>query len=211
MSNDEFLVFLRERILIFRVNKDTVFCLPCYAAWVKEQHHETILLFCHLQTLEIAFLFVAPYVWPLYIYTWCFFADIDECERNPLLCRGGTCVNTEGSFQCDCPPGHELSPSQEECLGEFQLKKIIFSLRNGQSLQRWGPRKVLNKLMFVVVSSNQTLKACRILSACNAVDSREECFTRPLRGNLATERTVPLMETISHKNALSCLEMHLSF
>ncbi|RMC01268.1 hypothetical protein DUI87_22217 [Hirundo rustica rustica] len=42
--------------------------------------------------------------------------DIDECERNPLLCRGGTCVNTEGSFRCDCPLGHELSPSQEECL-----------------------------------------------------------------------------------------------
>lgn len=50
-----------------------------------------------------------------------FFSDIDECERNPLLCRGGTCVNTEGSFQCDCPVGHELSPSHEECIGEFQL------------------------------------------------------------------------------------------
>ncbi|KAJ7410447.1 fibrillin 2 [Pitangus sulphuratus] len=42
--------------------------------------------------------------------------DIDECEHNPLLCRGGACVNTEGSFQCDCPMGHELSPSEEECL-----------------------------------------------------------------------------------------------
>ncbi|KAF2981348.1 hypothetical protein EK904_013603 [Melospiza melodia maxima] len=56
--------------------------------------------------------------------------DIDECERDPLLCRGGACVNTEGSFRCDCPLGHELSPSQEECLGEFQLRKIIFSWRS---------------------------------------------------------------------------------
>lgn len=55
------------------------------------------------------------------------FSDIDECERNPLLCRGGMCVNTEGSFQCDCPVGHELSPSREECIGEFPLRVIVFS------------------------------------------------------------------------------------
>lgn len=48
-----------------------------------------------------------------------YLSDIDECERSPLLCRGGTCVNTEGSFQCDCPLGHELSPSREDCVGEF--------------------------------------------------------------------------------------------
>lgn len=54
------------------------------------------------------------------------FSDIDECERNPLLCRGGICVNTEGSFQCNCPVGHELSPSREECIGEFQLRIIVF-------------------------------------------------------------------------------------
>lgn len=28
-------------------------------------------------------------------------------------------MNTEGSFQCDCPLGHELSPSREDCVGEF--------------------------------------------------------------------------------------------
>lgn len=86
-----------------------------------------------------------------------FFADIDECERNPLLCRGGTCVNTEGSFRCDCPLGHELSPSQEECLGEFQLRVIIFILENGyfccenfRSLARVGPRNLLNKWMLLL-------------------------------------------------------------
>lgn len=45
--------------------------------------------------------------------------DIDECQRNPLLCRGGTCLNTEGSFQCDCPPGHQISPNISACIGEI--------------------------------------------------------------------------------------------
>lgn len=55
-------------------------------------------------------------------------------------------MNTEGSFRCDCPLGHELSPSQEECLGEFQLRKIIFSLRNGQSLAKVGSQESLKQI-----------------------------------------------------------------
>ena len=46
------------------------------------------------------------------------FADIDECQRNPLLCRGGVCLNTEGSYRCECPPGHQLSPNISACIGK---------------------------------------------------------------------------------------------
>lgn len=35
--------------------------------------------------------------------------DINECDLNPDICRGGgTCVNIDGSFTCTCPPGLTL-------------------------------------------------------------------------------------------------------
>uniref|UniRef100_A0A8C9F173 Fibrillin 2 n=1 Tax=Pavo cristatus TaxID=9049 RepID=A0A8C9F173_PAVCR len=66
------------------------------------------------------------------------FSDIDECERNPLLCRGGMCVNTEGSFQCDCPVGHELSPSREECIDVNECSLSDNLCRNGNCVNMVG-------------------------------------------------------------------------
>ncbi|KAJ8963502.1 hypothetical protein NQ314_005581 [Rhamnusium bicolor] len=43
--------------------------------------------------------------------------DINECNLNPDICRGGgTCVNTDGSFTCTCPPGLTLDETRTRCL-----------------------------------------------------------------------------------------------
>ena len=46
-------------------------------------------------------------------------ADIDECTRSP--CENAICMNTEGSFICQCQPPYFNADNSNECLCEAML------------------------------------------------------------------------------------------
>lgn len=44
------------------------------------------------------------------------YKDADECELfGQEVCKGGFCLNTEGSFECYCKSGQDYDPQQLEC------------------------------------------------------------------------------------------------
>ena len=59
------------------------------------------------------------------IYCLCF-ADVDECEKNP--CISGDCVNTQGSYICQCRIGYQSTPTRTECRGKWRFYRCICSI-----------------------------------------------------------------------------------
>ena len=56
--------------------------------------------------------------------------DINECRGIPNICAMGTCVNTIGSYRCECGAGRIYSPYKFECSGRCLdfIDFIIFTL-----------------------------------------------------------------------------------
>lgn len=52
------------------------------------------------------------------VFFLCWFSDVDECQVFPGVCINGKCVNTPGSFFCQCPPGMTVDVSGRTCIGE---------------------------------------------------------------------------------------------
>lgn len=50
--------------------------------------------------------------------------DIDECEElGPDVCFNGDCVNTLGSYECECTPGYVLDNTGHICMGKIDRIK----------------------------------------------------------------------------------------
>lgn len=43
------------------------------------------------------------------------YSDIDECKMFPSECIDGDCINTDGSFRCECGPGRQLDSTGKVC------------------------------------------------------------------------------------------------
>lgn len=57
----------------------------------------------------------------------CVCADIDECQVISGVCQKGRCVNTEGSFRCQCKAGFMSSPTGTTCVGMTQTHNINYT------------------------------------------------------------------------------------
>uniref|UniRef100_A0A803XPW0 Fibrillin-2 n=1 Tax=Meleagris gallopavo TaxID=9103 RepID=A0A803XPW0_MELGA len=42
--------------------------------------------------------------------------DVNECLESPGICSNGHCINTDGSFRCECPMGYNLDFTGVQCI-----------------------------------------------------------------------------------------------
>lgn len=54
-----------------------------------------------------------------------FISDVDECTLFRDICGNGVCRNREGSYECICQEGYELTRARDTCMG-----KVYDSKRN---------------------------------------------------------------------------------
>lgn len=57
--------------------------------------------------------------------------DLNECEMMPDACEGGDCINTDGSFRCECPSGYILDASGKKCVDDNECLSNPLICGNG--------------------------------------------------------------------------------
>ncbi|XP_059151338.1 fibrillin-1-like isoform X1 [Physella acuta] len=49
--------------------------------------------------------------------------DINECTAKPGICKNGICINTDGSFRCECRPGFVLDATGVNCVDKDECQE----------------------------------------------------------------------------------------
>lgn len=47
--------------------------------------------------------------------------EIDECTLMPTMCNHGSCMNTPGSFECQCNRGFMYDIDSHQCIGKYHV------------------------------------------------------------------------------------------
>ncbi|KTF90602.1 hypothetical protein cypCar_00035549 [Cyprinus carpio] len=81
-------------------------------------------------------------------------SDIDECIVNGVMCRNGRCVNTDGSFQCICNAGFEISPDGKNCIDHDECATTNMCL-NGMCINEDGSFKCICKPGFALAPNGR--------------------------------------------------------
>lgn len=86
-------------------------------------------------------------------------ADVDECEKNP--CISGDCVNTQGSYICQCRIGYQSTATRTECRGKLWLYICVYTIvyiPGGKIVFKQNLRDVLNMGGFKKKKSDTAVK-----------------------------------------------------
>lgn len=80
------------------------------------------------------------------------FSDIDECSNGGGPCQNGKCVNTAGSYRCECQDGFNLGLDGRTCLGRRRIYRLIIRFYfEFNDFPRQPSRSVLRQLSARVV------------------------------------------------------------
>lgn len=85
--------------------------------WIKFTLHAAAIKFEYICFSVLYYLSLAKVDFVIIVFIW--LIDTDECASGENTCEHGYCVNTDGSFTCQCELGFQLDKSGKKCVGEF--------------------------------------------------------------------------------------------
>ena len=63
------------------------------------------------------------------VHGWFCILDVNECLESPGICSNGQCINTDGSFRCECPMGYNLDYTGVRCVGKCWVSATFHTLK----------------------------------------------------------------------------------